>query len=182
MIDITLIFLIFFARILDVSIGTLRVIFISKGLKYLAPILGFFEVLIWVVVVSKLMTDVTNPILYVAYAAGFSAGTFIGMKLEEKLSIGKVMIRIITQMNAEKLIEELEKFDFPITISDARGRKGKVKIIFSVIDKKELKEILKIVKHFNPNAFYSIEDVRYARSLDIFNKRKRFLGFYRKFK
>lgn len=179
-VQILLPFLIFFARIIDVSIGTIRVIFVSKGFKYLAPFLGFFEVLVWIIVVSKIMTGATHMIFYIAYAAGFATGTFVGMKLEERLSIGKVMIRIITQKNSTELIEELMKSNHSITVADAQGKKGEVKIIFSVIDKKELKKITALVHKYNPKAFYSIEDIRYANEAIL--PRKKLFSLGRKFK
>ncbi|MFH0808383.1 MAG: DUF2179 domain-containing protein [archaeon] len=155
--------LIFLARVADVSIGTIRLIFVSKGFKILSPILGFFEILIYIITVSKILSDMTNPWLYVVYALGYSAGNYIGMCIEEKLSIGKVMIRIITQKNSEQLIKNLKEEGYNLTIVDAKGKRGKVKLIFSVINKKELKSIIKIMDKTNPKAFYSIEDVRYAQ-------------------
>lgn len=179
--NIILIFLIFLSRIIDVSLGTIRMIFISKGFKYIAPILGFFEVLVWIVVVSKLMNNSTGLILYVAYAAGFAAGTFVGMKLEEKLSLGKVIIQIITQKDSDELTNRLNEANYPLTITDAKGKKGDVKIIFSVINKKNLNKVVGIIKESNPKAFYSIEDVRYAHDNSLIPTRNLF-RFNRKFK
>jgi uncharacterized protein YebE (UPF0316 family) len=86
--------LIFFARICDVSIGTMRIIFVSKGKKNIAPLLGFFEVLIWIIVISKIMQNLNNYVNYVAYAAGFATGNLVGMIIEEKLAVGVQMIRV----------------------------------------------------------------------------------------
>ena len=133
--------LIFLARIIDVGLGTIRFIFVSKGFKFLAPILGFLEVLIWIIVIKGIFSNVNHPILYVAYAAGFATGTFVGMKIEEKLSFGKVLIRIITQKDATKLIKKLKINMFPLTISDAQGIHGKVKMIFGLM-KRGLDNIL----------------------------------------
>jgi uncharacterized protein YebE (UPF0316 family) len=155
--------LIFFARVSDVSLGTVRLIFVSKGFKFLSPILGFFEVLIYIVTMSKVLSNMTNPWLYVIYAAGFATGNYVGICIEEKLSIGKVMIRIITQRDSKELIENLKEKNYNLTIIDAMGKKGKVKIIFSVINKKDLKKIKNIINKTNPKAFYSIEDVRHAQ-------------------
>ena len=76
--------LIFLARILDQSIGTLRLIFLSKGMKYIAPFLGFFEVIIWLLAVGQIMQHLDNWLCYVAYGAGFAMGNFIGITLEER--------------------------------------------------------------------------------------------------
>lgn len=178
--EIILVFLIFFARIIDVSIGTIRLIFVSKGLKNISAVLGFFEIFIWIVVVSKIMSGATQIVYYFAYAAGFAAGTYVGMKLEDKLSIGKVMIRIVVRNDSEDLIAALKKSNHPVTIINTEGKRKFVKVIFSVIKKKELKEITSMIFKYNPKAFYSIEDVRYASSNMTVSETKRFLGYFRK--
>ena len=86
--------LIFLARICDVSIGTMRIIFVSKGKRNIAPILGFFEVLIWITAISKIMENLDNYVNFIAYAAGFATGNFVGMIIEEKLAMGILMIRV----------------------------------------------------------------------------------------
>ena len=80
--------LIFIARVCDVSIGTMRIIFISRGAKILAPLLGFFEILIWLVAIGKVMQNLDNIACYVAYAGGFATGNFVGIRIEEKLAMG----------------------------------------------------------------------------------------------
>ncbi len=171
--------LIFFARILDVSIGTIRMIFVSKGLKKIAPILGFFEVFIWIVAIGEIMNGVSHWFYYIFYAGGFAAGTYVGMWLEEKLSVGKVLVRIITQKEATELIEEFKNKNYKITVASGKGKKGEVKIIFTIVNKKKLKEVVKIIKKFNPKAFYTIEDVRYVNEpFEI--RQKKLFGFYRK--
>jgi len=154
--------LIFLARILDVSIGTIRVIFITRGFKTSAPILGFIEVLIWLAAVRQIFTNLSNPIMYIAYAAGFAAGTYVGIYIEEKISMGKVTIRIITKKDARKMAQKLDKSKFTYTAMGADGPEGKVQLILAVTDRKNIPKIVRIVKKINPNAFYSIEDVRFA--------------------
>jgi len=154
--------LIFFARIADVSIGTVRVIFIAKGFKYLAPVLGFFEVLIWLTAIQQVFNNLTNAFTYIGYAAGFATGTYVGIILEEKLSVGKVLIRIVARKDAKDLLETLKEAKYSITSIGADGQDGKVRLILSVIDRHDIDKVVKIVKEFDHNAFYSIEDVRYA--------------------
>ena len=88
--------LIIFARICDVSLGTIRIISIARGYKLIAPLLGFFEILIWLLAIKQIMQNLTNIFYYVAYSGGFAAGTFIGIYIEEKLAMGIFLIRIIT--------------------------------------------------------------------------------------
>lgn len=172
--------LIFLSRVADQSIGTVRLIFLSKGFKFWAPFLGFFEVIIWLLAVTQIIKHVDNPLSYVSYGAGFATGNFIGMWLEEKISIGKVMVRIIPKKNTDLLLQYMKSQNFGITRVDAEGSLGKVKVIFSIINRKDLKELIEAINHYNPNAFYSVEDVRAVRE-GVFKQRKkvRFIAFQR---
>jgi len=152
--------LIFFARILDVSIGTMRLIFVSKGLKLLAPLLGFFEVIIWLLAIGQIMQNLNNILCYLAYGLGFSMGNYIGILLEEKMSIGTVLVRVIPKLDVKNLIESLRTDNFAVSAVEIEGMKGKGKMLFSIINRKDIKAYVKIVHKFNPLAFYTIEDVR----------------------
>jgi uncharacterized protein YebE (UPF0316 family) len=154
--------LIFGARILDVSLQTMRIIFISKGRKLLAPLLGFFEVMIWLMAIAQIMHNLTNPLYYFAYGFGFAMGTYVGLRIEERLAIGVVLLRIITQTDASPLVACLRADEFGVTCIDAEGKSGKVKIIFIVVDRRDLTRIIDMVRRHNPRAFYSVEDVRSA--------------------
>lgn len=155
--------LIVIARIIDVSIGTVRIIYLIRGHKMLAAILGFFESLIWLIAVVQIMQNITNPLYYVTFAGGFALGNYVGLFIEEKLAIGNSIIRIITQREASGLVEKLNNAGFGVTHVDAFGRTSEVKIIYSVVKRDDLHRVLKIVKEFNPKAFYTIEDVQYVR-------------------
>jgi uncharacterized protein YebE (UPF0316 family) len=147
---------------MDQTIGTMRLIFLSKGMKYIAPFLGFFEVIIWLLAVGQIMQHLDNWLSYVAYGAGFATGNFIGMLLEEKISLGTVIIRVILSRQSPELIDELKSQNFGLTLVDAEGSKGSVKLIFSIIRRKELLNFINTIHHFNPNAFYTVEDVKSA--------------------
>jgi len=157
--------LIFFARIADVSLGTIRIIFISKGFKLLSFIVGFFEVLIWLLAINQIWSDFSNPWLLLAYAAGFATGNYVGIYLDEKISIGNSMIRIIVIKNSKKLVNELKKNGYQLTVIDGHSADQNidVKMILVVVKRKELKNVLKILKKINPNSFFTIEDIRNVR-------------------
>ena len=163
--------LIFLARILDQTIGTMRLIFLAKGMKHIAPFLGFFEVIIWLLAIGQIMQHLDNWLCYVAYGAGFAMGNFIGITLEEKLSIGTSIIRVILANESPELISELKSQNFGLTILDAEGAKGKVKIIFSIIRRKEIAAFINTLHRFHPNAFYTIEDVKEAKD-GVFKRQK----------
>lgn len=154
--------LIAIAKIIDVSLGTLRIILISKGAKKLAPLLGFVEVLIWIVTIGQVMKNLTNPVNYFAFALGFSMGNYVGILIEQKLALGSVLIRVITRRDASELITYLQSNDFGVTVIPAEGSLGPVHLIFTVIKRSNLNKVVEIIKKFNPKAFYSIEDIRYV--------------------
>jgi uncharacterized protein YebE (UPF0316 family) len=164
-------FLIFLARICDQSIGTLRIIFVSKGNRSAAPILGFFEVLIWITAISKIMQNLDNYVNYVAYAAGFATGNFIGMIIEEKLAMGIQMIRVFTTDRGMDLVGMLNRGGFGATTIEAHGSKEKIHIVYSIVHRNELGKALNVISTFNPKAFFTIEDIK-AVNEGIFNPKK----------
>lgn len=153
-------FLIIIARIVDVSMGTIRIIFVARGYRFLAPALGFFEVIIWLLAIGEIMKNLNNPAAYIAYGLGFALGNYLGIILEDRLSIGQVIVRVITNRDATQLVEALRQKNFGITAINAEGATGEVKLLFCVINRSRLTEVIELIKHFNPNAFYSVEDVR----------------------
>ncbi len=154
--------LIFFARMFDVTLGTLRNVFISKGFRNIVPVIGFFECLIWLISIRQIMQHLDNPLCYVGFAAGFAAGTYVGMFVEGRLALGMQVLRIITNQNSEVLIAALKAQNIGITVIDGQGAKGPVKIIFTIIKRKDIELIRNLIQEYNPSAFYSIEDIRVA--------------------
>ncbi len=152
--------LIFLSRICDVTIGTLRIIFVSKGQKFLASIFGFFEVLIWLVAIGQIMQNLDNIFCYIAYAAGFACGNFIGITIEGKLAMGVLIIRIFTTNGEMELIDSLRESGFGVTSIAAQGGSGPVNVVYTIFKRSCLPEVVSIIKQFNPKAFYSVEEVR----------------------
>jgi uncharacterized protein YebE (UPF0316 family) len=154
--------LIFIARVVDVSMGTIRVVFISRGLKYLAPVVGFFEILVWLVAIGQIMKNLSNPVCYIAYAGGFAMGNFVGICIAERLSLGVVLIRVITNRDASELVEYLKAAEYGVTSVDGHGTVGQVKVVFTIVPRREAQRVVDLVKKFNPKAFYSIEEVGFV--------------------
>lgn len=170
--------LIFFARICDVSLGTIRVIFITKGVWYLAPLIGFFEVIIWLLAIGQVMNNLTNIASYIAYGGGFAMGTFIGMLIEEKISLGLTSVRIITIEEPSQLVNYLRSQNYGVTTVDGEGATGQVKMVFSIIRRQDLSHVIEVIREYHPNAFYSVEDVK-SVSEGVFPKeRHRFFVSY----
>jgi uncharacterized protein YebE (UPF0316 family) len=152
--------LIFCSRIFDQSVGTLRMIFVSKGYRTMAPVFAFFESLIWLLAIGEIMKHLNNPLCYVAYAGGYAMGNWVGMWLDERISIGNVIIRVILSIATPELIEQLKAANYGLTLLDAEGGKGKVKVVFSIIKRKDVKHFVDILNEYSPHSFYTIEEVR----------------------
>lgn len=152
--------LIFTARIFDVTFGTIRIILVSRGNKYIAPVLGFFEVFIWIIAIGQIMQRLNHIIYYIAYALGFAAGNFVGIFIEEKLAMGIVGMQIITTKRACRLKEQLVAAGYGVTSVDAQGANGQVNMIYTIIKKKDLNSLIEIVNKCDSGVFYVIEDVR----------------------
>jgi uncharacterized protein YebE (UPF0316 family) len=154
--------MIFLTRLCDVPLATLRNIFISKGFRNIVPYIGFVEVLVWLVAITQIMKHLNNVACYIAWAGGFSMGTYVGMKIEEKIALGMQVIRIITNQNCDDLIEKLREANHGVTVVPAEGAKGPVKMIFTIIKRKSLGNVVELIRKHNPTAFYSVEDIRHS--------------------
>lgn len=155
---------IFVARVVDVSLGTLRIVFTSRGKYLLAPILGFIEVFIWIVAVSQLVRNIHSLVAYLAYAAGFALGTFLGLQIERRLAMGKLVLRVIVQEGGDTLARLLHESGHGITVVDAHGSTGSVKLIYTIIERRDLKEVENLIMKDNPRAFLSVEEISETRA------------------
>ena len=154
--------LIFLARICDVSINTIRIIYMLGGRRYTSTILGFFESLIWLLAISQIFKHLDNWICYVAYPAGFASGIFVGMLMEERIAYGKVIVRIITRKEVVELIQFLNANGFRYTKVIAEGPDGNENLVFTVLQRERLDDLLVKLKEILPTAFYTIEKVKAA--------------------
>ena len=152
--------IIYVGRICDVTLGTLRIIFVSKGEKKKAPIVGFFEVFIWVVVISQLFANATNIVAYLAYAAGYATGNFVGILVENKIGFGYQLFRIYTKKDGEELAKILNQMGFGSTLIRGEGAVSEVGIIETVVKRRSEKIVVGILNQFDPDTFYLIEDIR----------------------
>jgi uncharacterized protein YebE (UPF0316 family) len=154
--------LVFLAELCVVTLCTIRIIFVSRGMKVLAPILGFFEVTIWLFAIGQIMQNLSNLGCYVGFAGGFTLGNFLGVLIEKKLGIGTVVIRTITGKDARELVEGLQGAGYGVTSVDGQGATGPVTIVLTVVKRKEMGNVLTIVKGFDPRAFYSVDEIQAA--------------------
>jgi uncharacterized protein YebE (UPF0316 family) len=151
--------LIFLAEMCVVTISTVRIIVIGRGLKSLAAGLGFFEISIWLFAIGQVMSNLTDPACYAAFAGGFVAGNYLGILIEGKMALGTVVVRVITRRDCRALIDSLRFSGFGVTSMGAQGVTGPVQIVFTVVKRKQLPIVLGLVKQFDSRAFYSVDDL-----------------------
>lgn len=152
--------MIFLSRIGDVSLSTMRNIFLHKGFKRMVPVIGFFEVLLWIIVISQVMKNLNNWMCYFAWAGGFALGTVVGMAIEEKLALGLKVVRVFVTDNGDILIAALRERRQGVTTIDGQGALGPVKMIYTVVNRKQVPEIESLIMKYYPDTFYSVEDIK----------------------
>jgi uncharacterized protein YebE (UPF0316 family) len=151
--------LIFFLRLVDVSIGAVRIVLLVRGERWIAGVLGFFESLTWVIAAVLVFSNLDSPVRMVAYAAGFGAGTVLGSTFERMLKLGRTVLRVITPIDTPEVAPALRQAGFGVTVVNAEGRNGDVRLAFTVIPRRRADEVLSIVAGVNAEAFVTLEDV-----------------------
>lgn len=163
--------LIFAAETCVVTFSTLRSIFVARGLKKFAVMLGMIESTVWLFAIGQVVSNLSAIPCSVAYAMGFTCGSFLGMTIEEKLAIGTQVVRIITSKPVEPLIARLNAADFGVTCVEGDGITGPVSVIFTIVKRHQMKEVVNLLRHFDPHLFYTVEDIRSARK-GVFRERR----------
>ncbi len=151
--------IIFLAETIVVTLSTIRIIFIARGMKALASVVGLFEVSIWLFAIGQVMRNLSDLRCSAAFAGGFTLGNYLGVLIHDMLAIGHLVVRIITNKDADTLVGRLKSADYGVTCVDARGAKGPVRIVMTIIKRRDLPHIQDIIKSFNERVFYSVEDL-----------------------
>ena len=154
--------LIFVAEVCVVTLSTVRIIFVARGMKFLAPLLGFFEILIWLFAISQIMQNLSNWSCFIAFALGFTLGNYLGIIVEKYLALGTVIIRIITHRDATSLIDSLRIANFGVTSVDGEGATGRVQVVMTVVPRKRLPEVVAMIETQHSGAFYAVDEVQSA--------------------
>lgn len=155
--------IVFGLRVVDVSLGTIRTVYILQGRKYLAASIAFVEVSIFIYAISGVIKSISaeNWLLMFAYSGGFAVGTLIGVWLEEVFAMGFNQIRIITKTHGEQIAAAIREKNFGATIVGGRGKDGLVDMIFSIVPRRHYHLILDIASGLDPHSFVSVSDSRY---------------------
>jgi len=163
--------LIFLARIIDVSINTVRIIFVMTGKKLLSTFLGFLESLIWLLAIGQIFKHMDNVYSYIAYPSGFAAGIYVGMLIEEKLALGKVVVRVISSENIDSVVAYLKTNRFKYSIISGESEKGMEKILFTVVKRESLPDVRAKISEEIPSAFYTVESVKSASETGLLEEK-----------
>lgn len=145
-------------RVTDVTIGTLRIVFLVRGKRGIAGVLGFFESLVWVLAARQVFADLDDPIKVIGFAGGFALGTVLGGTIERWLALGNKLVRIVAPVESPAGYETLREAGYQVTVLNGEGRDGDVRIAFSVVPRRKTSEVLSIVREANPDAFVTLED------------------------
>lgn len=144
-------------RICDVSLGTLRTIFVVQGRKYFAAIVGFVEVLIWVFVIRFVVQNLDQFQNLIGYAAGFAVGNILGITIEQKIGLGFVQLNIISRHFTDQIADRLRKLKYGLTILPGEGSSGGVSIIVTIIPRKYQKKVISIIEEIDKHSFITIQ-------------------------
>ncbi len=155
--------LIFGLRVVDMALDTIRVLFVVRGRKGLAWVLGFFQALVFVLAISSVLANLDNPLNILGYAAGFATGNVVGMMIEERMAIGYMHLQIISPRRGAALAEQLRTAGYAVTELPGRGKNGAVNILYVDVRRRNQAEVETIVLEADPDAFVTIEEVRPLR-------------------
>jgi uncharacterized protein YebE (UPF0316 family) len=165
--------LIFSLRIVDVSLATLRMLLSVRGFKMAAPLIGFFEVLIWVFAVGNAIRFLDSPLHLLGYAGGFATGTLVGLWIEEKMAFGLSTVRIMSQHGGVEIAEALRDQGFGVTEFAGHGRQGRVEVVYAVIRRRDLPFVFEQVGVWDPEAFVTVEEPRTIHRGWMFSRRRK---------
>jgi len=153
-------FAIFLLRVGDMSLDTLRILYVIRSRRGAAWILGFLQSSIWVIAITSVLSNLDNLWNIVAYGAGFATGNVIGMALEEFLAIGHAHLRIISSRMGSAIVEALRGAGYAATEVAGRGKDGTVAIISSSVRRRDIAKVQKEISQIDAHAFVSVEEVR----------------------
>ena len=163
MIDILGYLLIFLARLADVSLGTIRMIMVIRGKRIIAACVGFAEVTIYILAISRVLSAMDNLFNVLAYALGFATGNYVGIFLEEKMALGSIIAQVILEHDVEELVEKLRDSGFGVTVVEGCGRKGVRHLLSVTLQRKKLSKLYNIIDNHDKKAFVTVTDARAIR-------------------
>lgn len=165
--------LIFVMRIGDVSLATLRMLMIMRNAKLWAPLIGFFEVLIWLLAAGTAIQHLHSPWHALGYAGGFAAGNWVGLMLEDRLALGLASVQVFAASQGSELADALRIFGHGVTEFTGRGKDGEVSMVYSVVKRRELPRAMQLIDDLAPGSFVSVEEPTAIQHGWMFPKRRK---------
>jgi len=154
---------IFGLRIVDISLYTLRILMVSRGVKLLATVFAFFQSIVFVLAIRIVLTNLDQPFIVLGYAAGFATGLVVGMLLESRLAIGYTLLRIISQRRGAEICEHLRESGYAVTEVAGRGKDGTVTLLYCDVRRRDTGQVTQIVASLDPESFITAEALRSVR-------------------
>ncbi len=149
--------LIFCLRVVDVSLDTIRIVFLIQARRWLAGALGLVQSFVFIFAVAQVFKDLDDPVRMVGYAMGFATGTVLGSTIERWIGMGHVIVRVIAPFDTPQVAGALRAAGFGVTVLNAEGLQGPVRLSFAVVPRRRTSEAIKLIKQVNPEAFFTIE-------------------------
>jgi uncharacterized protein YebE (UPF0316 family) len=165
--------LIFLMRIADVSLATVRMLLIMRNHRFLAPLIGFFEVLIWIFAAGVAIQHLESPLHILGYSAGFAAGNWVGLWLEGRMALGIAALQVFTPSHGMEIAEALRGIGHGVTQFEGRGMDGPVEVLYTVVKRKEAKEAMAAVHSLDEDAFVTLGEVTGIHYGWMFPKRRK---------
>lgn len=164
---------IFGLRIVDVSLATTRMLLAVRGQRVLVPLIGFFEVMVWLFAAGTAIQYLDSPLHVVGYAGGFATGTVVGLWVEEKLALGLATVRIISEHGGVEAADALREAGFGVTEFAGQGRHGTVEVVYTVSRRADVKRIVRLVDQWAPDSFITVEEPRAIHRGWLLQKRRK---------
>ncbi|MBN1483330.1 MAG: hypothetical protein JXA37_01290 [Chloroflexia bacterium] len=165
---------IFFARVVDVAMGTIRVQWIVQGRRVQAALMGFFEVLIFILIVSRVIGGgIEHPAYALSYAGGFAAGTLLGVTLSDRMRKAVVEVTVIPHVPWEELEVQIRQAGFALTRQSGMGREGQVEILHIVCVRRELPKLLAVINKLDAAAFVYTQQLTGLRGGQIYGMKSK---------
>lgn len=164
-------FLIFFARVADMSLATVRTLFLVRGRSWEAGGFGFVEALLYIVALNLVFRNLNSVWSFFFYAAGFACGNILGAFFEEKLALGFLTVQIIPRDYPTRIVDILREAGFGVTVWDADGVEGKHQVVLVVIRRRDRERLFSLINESGEYPFISVSEAR-AKHGGVFGRRK----------
>ncbi len=149
--------IIFFLRLADQSLGTIRALLVGKNRSLYAALIGLVESAIWVIAVSKVVRDVNDPLVIAGYAFGFASGTILGHYIENIIGVGSMVVRVFSPIDSPSIADALRVKGYLVTVINGEGRDGGVRVCWSIVPRRKRKEVIQTIREVNPDAYVTLD-------------------------